>query len=409
MKPVLYVTFDGILQPIGYSQVARIVMGLAERGVPYRLLSLERPKDLAKQGHTAEVRARLERAGVTWTALPYDVSGTTKAAGSNVGRATAEVTKLAATGQISLVHARAYHAALVTSAAHYTTRVPYLFDARSYWIDERITDGRWFGRRDVRTVARAIERRFFRDAAGVVTLTGIQANDLRTGKFGPWTGAPVVNIPTCADYDEFRLRDAEAAERVPSAIREKTRGKRVIGLVGSLNKSYYAGETLEVVRRALEKADDLHVLVLSDQQAEWRKLFDARGFDPSRVTIGVAPHSAMPAYMALVDFSVLLLVVNDAKRASVPTKLAELFASGVRPVYFGCNDEVTGWVAKAGSGHVLASLEDTELERAATFLAETKRDDAVLARARELTEGHFSLRTGLDRYAELVREITASR
>lgn len=409
MRPVLYVTFDGILQPLGYSQVARIVCGLSSRGIPYRLVSLERPVDLADDALVRSVRRRLSEASVEWTAIPYDVSGTTKAAASNVGRTTAEVLRLAARREISLVHARAYHGGLAALAARRTTGMPYLFDARSYWIDERITDGRWFQKPSVRVTARAIERRFFRDAAGIVTLTEIQANDVRTGKFGSSTGAPVLTIPTCADYDAFRLRDSVSFDRVPPELRETLRGKRVIGIVGSLNRSYYGVETLDLVRRALALSDDLHVLVLSAQTAEWKALLDRAGIAPSRATVSVAPHEAMPAYTALIDFAVMLLVVNAAKRASVPTKLAEMFASGVRPVYFGCNDEVTEWVKKAGSGHVLDRISEPELERAAGFMATTRPDHEALARAREVTAPHFSLATGLDRYESILREIVAFR
>ncbi len=407
MRPTLYVTFDGILQPLGYSQVARIVCGLSERGLPYRLISLERPSDLEQTALVASVRARLDQAGVAWTIIPYDVSGTTKAAASNVGRTTAEVLRLSARRDVGIVHARAYHAGLVALAARRTTGMPYLFDARSYWIDERLVDGRWFGRSSVRMAARAIERRLFRDAAGVVTLTAIQANDLRDEKFGRWTGAPVATIPTCADYDVFRLRDAAAAARAPENVRDALRGKRVIGLVGSLNRSYYADESLAVVRRALASADDLHLLVLSAQKNEWKGLLERAKIDPSRALVTEAPHEEMPAYMALVDFAVLLLVVNDAKRASVPTKLAELFASGVSPVYFGCNAEVTDWVEKAGSGHVLGRLDADEIEKAARFVAETRPSPSVLARAREATRAHFSLATGLDRYETLLRKLAA--
>lgn len=405
MLPVTYVTFDGILQPLGYSQVARVVCALAERGVPYRLLSLERPQELARPELVASVKSRLAEANVAWIALPYDTSGTAKAAASNVGRATAEIVKLAATRATSLVHARAYHAALVTLAAHTPTRVPFLFDARSYWIDERIVDGRWFGRPSVRTVARALERRFFRDAAAVVTLTAIQRDDVLSGKFGKWTGAPVVTIPTCADYDAFPLRDPAGVRALPASIAERLEGKRIVGLVGSLNRSYYGEKTLDLVARALQKAPDLHVLVTSEQTAEWQKLLDGAGVPAERATITHVPHADMPAYTAAMDFVVMLLVENAAKRASMPTKLAELFAAGVRPVHHGCNAEVSSWVARAGSGHVLPSLDDAAIERAATFVAETHFDRAVLAEARARTSDHFSLASGIERYRELVTGI----
>lgn len=404
-RPVVHVTFDGILQPIGYAQVARITLGLARRGVPYRILSLERPQELEDRELVSSVRERLEGAGIAWTALPYDTAGTAPAAASNVGRLTAALLGLAARRRVSLVHARAYQAGLVALAARRGTGMPYLLDARCYWIDERLVDGRWFGRPTVHGAARAIERRLFRDASGVVTLTALQAGDLREGRFGPWTGAPIEVIPTCADYDEFRPRGQVSLDRVPAPLRQRLEGRRVIALVGSINASYHVKESIEVARQALALAPDTHLLVLGAQEALWQEKLDQAGIEPTRRTIAYAAHEDMPAFTSLMDCCVLLLAENAAKRASVPTKLAELFASGVRPVQFGCNTEVSRWVREAGSGMVLSSLEPGELERAARFIAEGPRDHAALERAREVTYPHFSLKTGLDRYERLLRTL----
>src|SRR4051794_8169649 len=119
---VLYVTFDGILQPIGYSQVVRLVEGLAQRGVPYHVLSLERDDDLRDARRVAAVRTRLAAAGVDWELLRYDTAGTAGAAARNVGRMTAAVTRLAAKRRVRLIHARSYHAAFAAFSAHATTR-----------------------------------------------------------------------------------------------------------------------------------------------------------------------------------------------------------------------------------------------------------------------------------------------
>lgn len=56
---ITYLTADGLLEPIGFSQVVRVIEALARRGWRYRVVSLERPQDLARESRVREVRQRL--------------------------------------------------------------------------------------------------------------------------------------------------------------------------------------------------------------------------------------------------------------------------------------------------------------------------------------------------------------
>ena len=151
---------------------------------------------------------------------------------------------------------------------------------------------------------------------------------------------------------------------------------------------------------------DAHLLVLSGQREEYERRLT--GVDPARVTLTRADHDAMPEWLSLLDWGLLLLnPASPAKRASVPTKLAEFFATGVRVAQFGCNEEISDWVRRAGSGVVLPSVDAQGLEAAARLIAASTRDEAVLARAREVTAPHFSLKSGLERYEALWRRLAA--
>ena len=104
----------------------------------------------------------------------------------------------------------------------------------------------------------------------------------------------------------------------------------------------------------------------------------------------------------------LLVKPLQAKRASMPTKLAEFLATGVAPISHGANSEVTDWVKKTGSGMVLEDLSNDSLERAAHFAVQGRPDARVLERARLAAEGHFSLSSGAERYDTLFRQVLAS-
>jgi hypothetical protein len=403
-KPILYVTQDGLLEPLIHSQVVRVVEALTRRGWRYRILSLEKPPDLADVARVRALRARLQDAGIEWDAGPFDWSQTTAAAAANMRFLLEGAVRLARRGAIAGLHARAYVPGVAALAAWNATALPWVFDARSFWIDERLEEGRWFTTPLRLAIARGLEHQLFTTASGVVTLTEIQAREVRE-RFKPLGPRPVTCITTIADYDDFVRRPVESLTRVPQAIKQRLAGKRVLAIIGSINRSYLVDETLEVARRVLTRSKEAHLLVLSAQREEYEKRLAALGVPLDQVTVTRAEHDAMPEWLSLVHWCLLLLhPASPAKRASMPTKLGELFAAKVRPIQFGCNAEVSQWVERAGTGLVLRSVDSSELERAAQAVLSTRGDEGLEA-GREITRPHYSLQSGVEKYDQLLQAV----
>ena len=405
MKRLLYLSVDGLLEPLGFSQVVRVIEGLAARGWRYDVISLEKRKDLTDPVRVHAVETRLAKAHIRWTRLEWNEAGGASAAASNLGALTSTALRRVRQGGLDALHARSYVAATAAQAVWLATRTPFVFDTRAYWIDERLEDGKWFTTPVRLGVARGLEHQLFACAAGVVTLTELQAQDVRSGQFGPLGERPVVCSPTCADYDDFARRPLDACLAVPADLRARLDGTRVLGLIGSLNRSYCVDETLRLSRLVLERDATAQVLVLSGQGEAWTQAANRAGLDPRRLLIRRAHHDDMPQWLSLIDWGLLLLVpASRAKRASMPTKLAEFFAAGVRPVQSGCNDEVSQWVRRAGSGLSLDSLDEQTLTQAADAIVR-RHASSELDLARERTRAHFSLEHGIRRYDELWQRV----
>src|SRR5579863_8883394 len=66
---VLYISYDGMTDPLGQSQVIPYIEGLSKEGYAFILISFEKPHLLKK--FSPEISARLTQAGVEWIPLPY--------------------------------------------------------------------------------------------------------------------------------------------------------------------------------------------------------------------------------------------------------------------------------------------------------------------------------------------------
>jgi hypothetical protein len=377
---LLYLTIDGILGHIGFSQVVRLLERLSALGHDYTIVSLERDQDLANEERVEWLRQRLTRTGLRWIHGRYETGGGA-AVVRNQARFAALAVRAVLTHRITHVHARSYHAALVAMALG----KPWLFDARGYWIDERIDEGRWFTSPARLAAARALERQMYTRASRVVTLTELQAEDTRRTRGEADT---TIAIPTCADYDEFVPR-AYDGPRDP-----------VIGIVGSANGSYRIPETAELAAAVVRLNPRAQIRVLSAQHGEWRAALETAGVPSDRIRGERVGHEQMPAALSELSWVIMLLTPEAiAKRGSMPTKLGECFAAGVRVCVYGCNPEVEGWVKRAGGGVVMPDLGSATLERAGRFLGGASPGEPL---ARERSAPHFSLTSGVDRYDALL-------
>ena len=211
-------------------------------------------------------------------------------------------------------------------------------------------------------------------------------------------------IPTCADYDLF-TREADQ-DAIPREITDRLRGKLVIGLVGSIrSKSYRTREALQLFAEICRRRRDAHLLCLTGQVAQMKPMLFEAGIAASDYTLLSVPHEEMPAWLSLMGWALLLLSQSDAKRGSMPTKLAEFFACEVRIALYGCNSEVADKVRECGAGIVLQDLSLDELKRAAQEISSLPFSPDATVRVRTLTRAYFGLESGVRQYEGVYNRI----
>src|SRR5437899_6147427 len=70
LRRVLYISYDGMLEPLGESQVVAYLERLADRAA-ITLLSFEKPSDFGDAARVSAMRERLDRVGIAWIPRSY--------------------------------------------------------------------------------------------------------------------------------------------------------------------------------------------------------------------------------------------------------------------------------------------------------------------------------------------------
>jgi glycosyltransferase involved in cell wall biosynthesis len=398
---VLYLSYDGVAEPIGQSQIVPYLRGLVARGFRFTVISYEKPGHLDRRGRQA-LRTTLAAQGIDWRPLTYHKRPALTATVYDLVRGLALACAVALRDAVQLVHVRSYVVATIGLMLQ-SRGIPFLFDTRGLWVDERIEGGSW--RRDSLAirVARSFERRFFRRADAIITLSETGAAEARD--MTALRSVPIVSIPTCVDFERFRLGPAWRAECRGAADPEAA---FTWLYVGSLGTWYMLDEMLDFLRgaRAAGGTDRLRIFTPTPEVARARAA--ALGLVEPVVQAAAAAHAEVPRRLAEGDAGLFFIRPTASKRWSCPTKLGELLASGVPVLTNGGIGDVERIVSGEGVGVVIKEFSQAEYRRARAALLELSRDPGLTARCQAVAQRHFALEVGVRAYEDLYGRLIAA-
>ncbi len=383
--------------PLGQSQVVPYLEGLSRLGHRFVLVSHEKP------GATPvpALAERLERASIDWVPLRYHARPRLPATVYDIARMIAEGGVRHLRQRFDLVHCRSYIAGAAGLALRRNLGLPFLFDMRGFWIDERTTSGNLRSPAQERLL-RGLERRMVLGADGIVVLTrkGIET------MFGwPYVGPEIhprfQHIPTCVDLAAYAPAFEARRARVASAAEPRT--FTYLGAVGLWHSPEDILRFAEVVQRRLPEAR-FRFLVSVGQDLLRDAI--ARTSLGDRCSIARVPHTGIPAELADADVGFFFIRPSVAEAARSPTKLGEMLAAEV-PVVTGSRIGDVDAIVREGVGAIAETLDAGAMEAGLEALLGLWRAGAVALaeRCRRTAEAHFSLARGVAAYDALYRRI----
>src|SRR5258708_25005890 len=109
-RRVLYISYNGMLDPLGQSQVIPYLKELSGQGVQFTLLSFEMSKAYTSEGRESceQLRQELVNSGIDWHWLRYHKSPSLPATFYDVMAGIRYGSRLVRDKQVEMVHARSY-------------------------------------------------------------------------------------------------------------------------------------------------------------------------------------------------------------------------------------------------------------------------------------------------------------
>ena len=397
MSPgVLYISYDGMLEPLGQSQVLAYLERLAP-GRRLHLISFEKPADWGKKAHREEARQRIAGAGIQWHPLRYHKNPTAAATAYDIAIGTIAAVAIAARHRIRLVHARSYVAGLMAISVKRAVGARFLFDMRGLWADERVDGGLWPPAGSLYHAAKRAERLLLRAADHVVTLTRASESEIRGFDYLQGKRLPITVIPTCADLDRFRIQGPLRSDPF------------VLGYIGSVGTWYLLEEMLRCFVVLREQIPNARLLIANRNEHDLiAARAAAQGIASAEVEVVTASHAEMPAIIARMSAGMALIKPVYSKIASAPTKLAEYLGCGVPCLGNRGVGDVEEILEDRRVGTAVGGFRDDELRQATRRLIDVVRDPSAQERCRAAAVELFSLKGGAIAYDIIYRQLGAA-
>ena len=399
-KAVLYISYDGMLEPLGQSQVLGYLAKLAVK-YPIYLLSFEKRKDWLDQGARERLQREIKAAGIHWYPLRYHKRPASLATAYDVMRGIIMALIIVLRHRIAVVHARSYVAGVVALFLRKLCGCRFVFDMRGFWADERADAGFWDRAGPMYKTAKWFERRFLLAADCVISLTHAGVSEMVKFPYLQGRMPRFEVIPTCVDQEKF----------CPGAGPEGTPDDRqksfTLGWVGAVRGWYLFDEALlcfRILQDMVGGAARLRILNRGEHDYIAARLA-AHGLAGESVEVKAVSLQEVPAEMIRMDAGIFFIMPVFSKKASAPTKLGEFLACGVPCLGNDGIGDMTGVLAGEKVGVVIDKFDDFNREQAVRALLDIKDDPGIRKRCVAAAAKHFSLQNGVAAYDRIYREL----
>jgi glycosyltransferase involved in cell wall biosynthesis len=341
----------------------------------------------------------MERENIRWIPLRYHKTPTLPATAFDVALGVAVCGSLVVARRIDLVHARGYVASSIALALKKTLSIPFIFDMRGFWAEEKVEAGSFGQDSPIFAAIKRLERRLLTEAAAVVSLTHAAVRVMREFPYLRGVSQRFEVIPTCTNLDAFRPGTK------PS---EPSSSDFVLGYVGAVGAWDVFDDVARCFKALLELKPNARLLVVNRGGHEViARSLERNAVPRERTEVVAADHAQVPAQIQRMDAGAFFYKEGRSRAARAPTKLGEFLATGVPCICSAGVGDVDAILERDRVGVTLRDSTDVGRREAMRALVALSEEPDVKARCVAAAFRTFSLAEGVRAYDALYRELRA--
>ncbi|MDX2359911.1 MAG: glycosyltransferase [Crocinitomicaceae bacterium] len=404
MKNVLYLSYDGMTDPLGQSQVLPYLKGLSKAGYTIHLVSFEKMDRF--RAHRSHIEAICKSADIQWHPQDYAIKGSKLDTWRQVKRMRKIAFYLNDKHHFDIVHCRSYISALAGLQLKRKKGVKFIFDMRGFWADERVDGGLWDLKNPVYkriyNYFKKKEIQFFKESDYTISLTENGKREIESWKALQGHTPKIEVIPCCVDLSlfdptKFSENDKDQLRSTLGVSKEDF----ILGYIGSIGTWYMLSEMLDYFLQLKSHTPNAKFLFISGEKPSLiQELAAEKGIHTEDIIVRSVLHYEVPRYVSLFDKSIFFIRPSYSKKASSPTKQGEIMAMGIPLI---CNSGVGDTaeiVMKYKAGIVVDEFNNTVYQNVVSDLTSYDPESIIHG-----AKAYFSLEEGVNRYLSVYKAV----
>ena len=399
---VLYLSYDGMTDPLGQSQVLAYLKPMSEQGVTFDLISFDKPHLFdAKHGI---IEKMIEGKAIKWHPLMYTKKPPVISTVKDLLAGWRKIKELYKEQHFDIVHCRGYMSALLGLQAKKKYGSRFLFDMRGFFPDEKKESGLWAGiaYKPVYNYLKYKERQFFEQSDFNISLTHAGKEEIE--KTFKVADDKIGVIPTCVDFNVFKSFDVSGRNKIRQELQIPD-DATVLLYSGSIGPNYRPDIIFNIFKRlCLIKKNCIFLIISHTNKNEIESELKKATIDDSSIRITTSDYTNVHKYLMAGDYGIIMYEKSYSALGRSPTKLAEYWACGLPFISRNNIGDLDYIIEKYPTGGVLTdSIEDKGIDMALKELVAKTIDRSVL-RANAIE--YFDLQRGVSSYLSIYDRIT---
>ena len=271
MKKILFISYDGMTDPLGQSQVIPYLSGLVKFGYKFTILSCDKPDKY--KVNKDYVEKLLEGLPIEWVSIPYHKNPPVLSSLFDYQQLKNAAKQLHKKRDYHMVHTRPGLPTLVALWMKKKYGIRFFNDVRGFWADERVDGGMWklsnplFKR--IYNFFKKHEYECLQKADAITCLTEAAKKEMLTWKQIPGQPLPITVIPCSADLELFNPDNIDLS--LINDFRESlsiNESDIIISYLGSIGGWYLTQEMMLFCKRLSDKIPAAKFLFISPHRHE---------------------------------------------------------------------------------------------------------------------------------------------
>ncbi len=363
---VLFISHDGMTDPLGQSQVIPYLLGISKHGYRFFILSCEKKDNYHKNREAVE--KTLEGSGISWVPVWYHNKPPIVSTFYDMAMLRRKAKALHRKYGIDLVHTRSGVPPLLGMWLKKKYGIKFLHDIREFYADGRVDGGFWNQKNPLfRIIYKFFKKREAEELAlcdGAVCLTHAAEKIIRNlSYFDP--KKPLQVIPCSVDMQLFD--PARIGQEEYSNLKDDmgiVPGDIVISYLGSIGGWYLTDEMIRFCKRLSEKIPAAKFLFISPHRHEHiLEVAGRHNLSPEKIITTHAQRAQVPSLLALSTYSIFFIIPCFSKLSSSPTKHGEIMAMGIPVITNAGVGDLDEIINNSSSGILLKDFTDASFSR----------------------------------------------